>query len=207
LFDRKEKFLVATTDVNNRDADAWLEMLQAAGVNDPFDLALAETLRIAASVRDDAVCLCSGPAVLPYVHWIRDGLPMTGRVIVHLDPSHETLMDVVQTQPDSDIRVASHFQEIASFCDDISHHKLNLIVIDIDDDDTIRCVPALTGLLTSSSIMVCLLKEGAEEVLRNDFSTDFFFAPIGSQGRALMIAKKGMQHHLERRSRRRNRKG
>jgi hypothetical protein len=206
LFDRKESFLVATTDVNNRDADAWLEMLQAAGVDDPIDMALAETLRIAASVRDDAVCLCSGPAVLPYVHWIRDGLPMTGRVIVHLDPSHETLRDVVQTQPDSDIRVASHFQEIASFCDDISHHKLNIIVIEIDDD-TVRCVPALTGLLTSSSIMVCLLKEGAEEVLRNDFSTDFFFAPIGSQGRALMMAKKGMQHHLERRSRRRNRKG
>jgi hypothetical protein len=197
---------VATIDVNGRDSDAWIEMLQAAGVDDPFDMALAETLRIAASVRDDAVCLCSGPAVLPYVHWIRDGLPMTGRVIVHLDPSHETLRDVVQTQPDSDIRVASHFQEIASFCDDISHHKLNLIVIGIDDD-TMRYVPELTGLLTSSSIMVCLLKEGAEEVLRNDFSTDFFFAPIGSQGRAVMMTKKGMQHRLERRSRRRNRKG
>ena len=197
---------MATTDVNSRDGDAWLELLQAVGVDGPFDRALADTLRIAASVRDDAVCLCSGPSVLPYVYWIRDGLPMTGRVIVHLDPSRETLGAVVQTQPDSDIRVATHFQDMASFCDDISHHKLNLIVVEVDDD-TIRCLPKLVDMLSNNSLMVCLLNEGAEEALRNDFSSEFFFASIGSHGRSIMMAKKGMQHSLERRSRRRNRKG
>jgi len=182
--------------------DNWLGRLAAAGVCLEFDSVLAETLRVVAGVRQDAVCLCSGPGTLPYVGWLRDGLRMSSRLIIHLEPSLEKLGNLVQQQLDDDIRVAGHFQDLESFSRDIARHRIDLLVAELNDANR-AAMGGMISLLTDEALMVIVADGKLQPELRSDYADEYFVAPVGSHTAALMLSRKGRQHRLVRRGSRR----
>jgi len=181
--------------------ERWLENLAAENVHARFDASLAETLRVVAGMRQDAVCLCSGPGALPYVGWLRDGLRMSSRLIIHLDPSLDRLEKLIRHQQDDDIRVAGHFQDLQSFGRDIARHRIDLLVADFDGDNR-HAMGSLMSLLTDEALMVILADEDLQCDLRSDYATEYFVADAGSSA-ALLLSRKGRQHRLARRGSRR----
>jgi len=186
------------------DSDEWLAALQSVHSDLACDPSLAATIRIAAGSKSNAVCLCSGTASLPYAVWLRDGMAMTARLIIHLDPANKEFATVVQQQLDSDIRLASHYQEISSFCDDIARHRLDLVVVDLNDRNRRHCAHLLS-LLSDNGLMIVVADENVQERLHAELSNDYFFAPTGANQQAMMLSRKGMQHRVTRRSARRKR--
>jgi hypothetical protein len=186
------------------DSQEWLADLQQAGIGHDFDDSLAAILRVVASIHQRPVCLCSGVEVLPYVNWLRDGMSMSGRLIIHLAPEHRELDEIVQRQLDSDIRVASHYQDIQRFCADISQHRVDLLLVDVGDDSSTG-LDGLMPLLNENALSIVLAKKVIQEILFERYSSDYFVAPISASGQALMLARVGQQHQLGRRRGRNNR--
>jgi hypothetical protein len=186
------------------DSQKWLADLQQADIGHSFDDGLAAILRVVASIHQHPVCLCSGVEVLPYVNWLRDGMSMSGRLIIHLAPEHRELDEMVQRQLDSDIRVASHYQDIQRFCADISQHRVDLLVVDAGDDSNAG-LAGLMSLLNQNALSIVLAKKAIQEILFERYSSDYFVAPISTGDQALMLARVGQQHQLGRRRVRSNR--
>ena len=172
------------------DSLEWLADLQQADIGHDFDDGLAATLRVVASIHQDPVCLCSGVEVLPYVNWLRDGMSMSGRLIIHLAPEHRELDEIVQRQLDSDIRVASHYQDIQLFCADISQHRVDLLVVDVGDD-SYAGLDALMPLLSQNALTIVLAKKAIQEILSERFSSDYFIAPIGTGRTGANVGESG----------------
>lgn len=184
------------------DTQNWLACLQREGVGEAYDENLGRALRVVAGMQQEAVCLCSGPAVLPYVNWLRDGLKMSSRLIIHLDPAHEALGPAVQSQLDNDIRIAGHFQDIGSFSADIARHRIDLLVAAIDDANKIE-MDGLIALLNDCALFVGIADSRVQQQMQEDYSRDYFLASLGDGKNALMLTRKGRQHHLSRRGGRR----
>lgn len=184
------------------DTDNWLSSLQSMGVDEVCDKDLGHALRVIAGMQQDAVCLCSGPATLPYINWLRDGLKMSSRMIIHLDPAHESLGPAVQTQLERDIRIAGHFQDIESFSADIARHRVDLLVAAVDEANR-AAMDGLIALLNDCALFVGIADAQMQERLWKDYADDYFLAPLGSGQRALMLTRKGRQHRLSRRGGRR----
>lgn len=187
-----------------RDAQDWLDALQHFGIGDDYDESLAAVIRIAAGQNPDAVCMCSGVAALPYANWILDGMAMTGRLIIHVDPAHSELDSIVQQQLDKDIRAASHYQEISSFCTDIASHRLDLLVIEMNDR-ICEYSAQLLSLLNDNALMVVMAKDAVRELVHKNHSADYFFAQLGANQQAMVLARKGAQHRVTRRAAQRKR--
>ena len=186
------------------DSQEWIAGLKQADIGHDFDDSLAAILRVVASIHQHPVCLCSGVEVLPYVNWLRDGMSMSGRLIIHLAPEHRELDEMVQRQLDSDIRVASHYQDIQRFCADISQHRVDLLVVDAGDDSNAG-LDGLMSLLDQNALSIVLAEKAIQEILFERYSSDYFVAPISTGGQALMLARVGQQHELGRRRGRNNR--
>lgn len=187
---------------NSNENRQWQADLHDAGLDFVIDESLGPVLRALSGLNERAVCLCSGTGSLPYVNWIRDGLSMNGRLIIHLAPECTNLDSVVQQQLDADIRVASHYQEVSSFCADIAVHRLDLIVVDIaaGGQDTLEhWVP----LLKDNAMLIAIGSKDVMQLIIDHCKTELFFADIGARGSAAMLTKKGVQHRLVRRSGRR----
>ena len=176
---------------------SWLDSLAATEEVD-HEKSLGRALRVIAGARQDAVCLCSGIRALPYVEWLRDGLRMSSRLIIHLDPEYSSLSDAMQNQADLDIRVAGHFQDLAGFIRDISHHRIDLLVADIDDTNR-AVMHGLISLLSDGALLVAIADVAEQQQLRSDYATEFFVSSLGEQGSAIMMTRKGRQHRLSRR--------
>lgn len=187
------------------DSRKWLADLQLAGIGHDFDDNLAAILRVAASVHEHSVCLCSGVEVLPYIDWLRDGMSMSGRLIIHLAPDRRELDEIVQRQLDSDIRIASHYQEIERFCADISQHRVDLLIVGVGEDNR-SGLDGLMSLLSQNALLIVLARKSIQESLSERYSADYFLAPIGTSGQTLMLTRMGKQHQLERRRGRNNRR-
>lgn len=184
------------------DAQNWLSRLQACGVCEAFDEGLGRTLRVVAGMRQDAVCLCTGPQVLPYVGWIRDGLKMSSRMIIHLDPAREALGPAIQSQLDKDIRIAGHFQDLESFSADIARHRVDLLIAGVDDSNK-TAMDGLIALLNDCALFVGIAEPRMQERMWRDYSDEYFLASLGDNRSALMLTRKGRQHRLARRGGRR----
>lgn len=187
------------------DEQNWLSTLQREGVGSAYDEGLGRALRVVAGMQQDAVCLCTGPAVLPYVNWLRDGLKMSSRLIIHLDPAYEALTPAVQSQLDKDIRMAGHFQDLDSFSADIARHRIDLLVAAIDDANK-AVIDGLVALLNDCALFVAIADSRMQEQMRADYSNEYFLASLGDKQSALMLTRKGRQHHLSRRGGRRKSK-
>ena len=184
------------------EAQAWIADLESENIGQDFDDDLAAVLRVAAALIEQCICICSGSAALPYVTWLRDGMSMSGCLIIHLDPARQHLDSVVQKQLDSDIRVSSHYQAAREFCIDISRHRVDLLLLTVDDGD-MESLEEFSALLNENALMIVLASPQTQEKLRARYSSAYFLAPVGGQGRAIMLARKGMQHQRVRRSERR----
>lgn len=177
----------------------WLKALQAHGAGKSFAEDLARRLRVLASLKDNSVFLVSGTGALPYIPWLRDGMPMNGRLIVHLEPGHDALDTLLKSQLHDDIRVAAHSQELPLFCADIARHKLDFVLLDAGTNLAI-VLPLIREMLGDHALLIVLLKQGEQIHRVAKISADFFMAPLDESQTAWMLARKGRQHRTARRS-------
>ncbi len=182
------------------DYDAWLAALNDAQVTCVHDEALAEILRAAAIANESSVCLCSGQAVLPFVNWIRDGMGMDSRLVIHLPSAKRDFDELVQIMLDGDIRIASHFQDTEDFCNDISHHRLDLLVIECGIGE-VDLIEKVFSLANDRAMIFVLADKNTQGALREKLSDDYFFAQAGAMQLAQLLTRKGVQHRLKRKSR------
>lgn len=180
------------------DTKNWLSRLYGLGVGESYDESLGRVLRVLAGMQQDAVCLCSGPAVLPYVNWLRDGLRMSSRMIIQLDPVCEALGPAVQSQLEIDIRVAGHFQPVESFSADVARHRVDLLVAGVDVANR-DAIDGLIALLNDCALFVGIADPQIQARLLSDYSDDYFTASLGEKQSAVMLTRKGRQHRLSRR--------
>jgi len=118
---------------------------------------------------------------LPYLPWVRDGLSMTSKLIVLLDPLQTDYSASLQRQMDIDIRIAVHTQDAAGFASDVSQHQVDLLV----------------G--APQHLPMTMLKESGLAVLigTREIPDGYFGAPVGDS--AVVITRPGIQHRLSRR--------
>lgn len=179
-----------------RRAEAWMSALADHGLGD-VNRSLAAFLRVFANLADQAVVLMAGPGVIGYVPWVRDGLPMTGKLIVQLHPRHRGLDPLVQSQLDLDIRVAGHYQDLDGFLEDVSHHRFDLLIADGEDVRTFR---RALGTVKDTGAAILVSDESSRRWLVESLASEYFAAEPG-QG-VSVLTRKNMQHRLGRRRQR-----
>lgn len=176
--------------------DNWIEELQAVQA-EPYDAGLAEQIRVLSSLCDYAVLMCSGAATMPYTLAIRDGMTMNTRLVLHLDERDASLKPLLQQQTDKDIRVANHVQAIDSFLDDLSHHKVNILLLQWAPENAEQ-FERWKGMLAEQGLLV-LFGVGAQvDELKARYTKDFFFS-FTLNSDVLLMSKKGVQHRTDRR--------
>lgn len=179
-----------------RQAEAWMSALAEHGLGD-VDTSLAASLRAFANLADQAVVLMAGPGVVGYVPWVRDGLPMTGKLIVQLHPCHRGLDTLVQSQLDLDIRVASHYQDLDGFLEDVFQHRFDLVIADEED---VGAFTRSLAMVKDRGAAILVGGEPSRRTLMESSSAEYFAAEHGPG--ASILTRKNVQH---RRARRRQR--
>lgn len=160
------------------DSDLWLEQIGLD--HDPI---LARALRVISNRGDHAVGMIVGEAALPYLPWVRDGLSMSSKLIVLLEPRERDFSAALEQQMALDIRIAAHTQDPRAFAADVSDHRVDLLV----------------GAL--GQLPLEMMKESGQAVLIGSLSIPdgYFGAPVGES--SVMITLPGRQHRLSRRNR------
>ena len=189
--------------MNNAD---WTATLAAIDDRIWADPALGTVLRVLSATQQDCVCLCTGVATLPYVEYLRDGLKMSSRMIIHLDPAAKAFESAVQYQLEADIRLASHVQPLADFASDIARHRIDLLIADVTPDNKSE-TDALIALLGDCALLVALAGDTVRNQLEQEYADEYFVAYAGAEDEALIMTRKGRQHRLSRRGGRRARPG
>ena len=183
-----------------RGFEDWLTTLHASGIGETFQHHIGAMLRVWAGTKNGAVCLASGREAMPYVHWLQDGMTMNSRLIVHSEAAE--ISNLVSPHFSTDIRVATHTQDLASFLDDIEEHKFDLIVVDVNDQSpdtgsTVLQRLAEQGMLLAVGIAVTqspLIKECADA---------YFLSQTDEHDKGVIASKKSIQHRAVRRGGRR----
>ena len=85
-------------------------------------------------------------------------------------------------------------------------HRHCQIKLVIEMNDRICEISAqLLSLLNDNALMVVMAKDAVRELLHKKYSADYFFAQVGSNQQAMVLARKGAQHRVTRRAARRKR--
>lgn len=188
--------MAAEAGTGPRRAGEWLSHLEEHGVAGHYDPEVAEFLRVISNQGPDAVALVCGPTVLGYLPWLRDGLSMTSKLMVLLEPDQRPLVDVVQPQLEMDIRVASHVQDLVGFATDVAEHEVDLVVVDAEVAE--KGFDALLGLAGDSAKVVVVGDSGVRARLTVDRGGSYFWCEVGSM--ASMATRKNRQHRVRRRT-------
>ncbi|MEM8500635.1 MAG: hypothetical protein AAF542_21655 [Pseudomonadota bacterium] len=186
---------------NPRDFEQWLKSITPLDPAFEFEAETARLLRITASLADYGVMLCSGVSALAYVPWLRDGMTMNSRLVIHLPPQSIQAQELLTQQTQADIRVAGHIQNTAEFLDDISHHRMNLLLLELSED-SLPSLPQWQAILADNGLLVLLGNEEALSTLRDSHAEQFFFASVPtllSSTGVLLMSPKGLQHKTSRR--------
>lgn len=186
---------------NPRDFEQWLQSITPLNPAFQFETDTAQLLRITASLADYAVLLCSGVSALAYVPWLRDGMTMNSRLVIHLPPQAKPAQELLTQQTQTDIRVAGHIQDTAEFLEDISHHRMNLLLLELNDD-SLQSLAQWQAILADNGLLVLLGNANELNTVRDSHAEQFFFASaptlLSSVG-VLLMSPKGMQHKTSRR--------
>lgn len=177
-----------------------LATLQQNGIGKLFQTDIASLLRVIAGTKNGAVCLTSGQEAIPYVHWLQDGMTMNSRLIVH-NQSKE-INEVIKPHLSTDIRVATHAQDFASFLSDIEEHKFDLMLIDVGDinDDVI---PIILQRLAEHGLLLAVGIDVSHSQLIRVCANNYFLCYLDNNDRSVVLSKKSMQHRAVRRGGRR----
>ncbi len=191
-----------------RNFEQWLQSIELLNPCYAFSPDIAQLLRITAGLTDYAVLLCSGTSTLAYVPWLRDGMSMNSRLLIHLAAESGPAEGLLTQQTQADIRVAGHRQQTEEFLGDISHHRMNLLLLELTDD-CMQCMPEWQTILADNGLLVLLGQAERLQKMRAAYADQFFFAAIaptaGNAGMVLMT-RKGLQHTASRRGGRSRRK-
>ena len=182
----------------------WLNELASHDIGKDFRIDVASQLRVHAGTRIGGVILSAGRQVIPYVSWIQDGMSMSSRIILHTES--ETTAELVRPQYATDIRIATHVQDLSSFLSDIEEHRFDLIVMDVDDvgEDRIVEIAERVGDL---GLLVGIGSTGSLVSLIQGFEETHFHCALGTTAHCAAFARKGLQHRASRRGGRRGRAG
>ncbi len=175
---------------------AWLAGLNEHGVVD-VDPGLAVLLRMLANVGDQSAVIMSGPGVVAYAPWIRDGMPMTAKLIIQLDPRNRGLDPVIRSQVDLDIRVAIHYQDLGGFLNDVSQHRFDLAIV---DGESLDAFANLVRMVKDSGRTVVVAEARTRSALLEPHAARYFSADLGLS--ASVVTRKNAQHGRDRRRRR-----
>ena len=178
----------------------WLKSLQQNGIGKSFQPHTAAWLRVMAGTKNGAVVLVTGIEAIPYVAWLQDGMAMNSGLILH--NQSEQVIQLVQPHFSTDIRVATHVQDIVTFLTDIEEHKFDFVVVDINET-----VPAaITTMLVRMADHGLLIGIGADPQLNHLVQLcgdEYFFCSIDQLGNSVALSRKGIQHRAVRRGGRR----
>ena len=183
-----------------RGFDAWLETLQHQKLGLAFEPDLAAWVRVIAGSRGSGVFFSSGGESLPYADWLQDGMLMTSRLIVHNQSKAADKMAAPHYA--TDIRVATHYQDIESFLVDMARHEFDVMMIDFTDVD-IKVAPTTFDRLSNHGLLIGLGNAAALSQLVRDNAQTYFSANLTQTGNCVVFSKKGMQHLAVRRGGRR----
>lgn len=163
---------------------------------------VASQLRVFAGTRAGGITLCTGKLTLPYVDWIQDGMSMSSRLLIHTE--NDAIIDLVRPHYSTDIRVATHLQELSSFLSDIEEHRFDMVLIDANDigEHTVREVTRRVG---DHGLLVGVGAPAALERLNLDLEGTHFSCRLGDSAHCIAFSRKGLQHRASRRGGRRGR--
>lgn len=181
------------------DSTGWLGQLRTYGLVSNYSSGLAALLRILTAQKDYAVVLISGSHTLSYIPWIRDGMSMNSRLIIHQQERDIPLEDLLNHQLAIDIRLASHFQDVSSFTDDISQHKLDMVLV--DHSASVKDIQNWLKLLSDGGLLICPAADSVQSKIEQNCSQDHFITRV--EGTVLLVSRKGNQHRAKRGGRRR----
>ncbi|MFK7732084.1 MAG: hypothetical protein AB8B48_10755 [Pseudomonadales bacterium] len=186
---------------NPRDFEQWLQSIASLNPAFAFSEETGQLLRVTASLADFGVLLCSGISALSYVPWLRDGMTMNSRLVIHLPPQANDAQELLTQQTQTDIRVAGHIQNTAEFLDDISHHRMNLLLLELSDDSA-ESLPQWQAILADNGLLVLLGEQSQLHDVQKSHAGQFFFASPPSSSSdpgVLLMSPKGLQHKTSRR--------
>lgn len=183
-----------------RGFEDWLTTLNHAGIGASFRVATGGLLRVIAGTIDGAVCLASGREAIPYVPWLQDGLPMNSRLIVHNQCAQ--IDELVRPHFSTDIRVATHAQELASFLSDIEEHKFDLLALDVNELGP-DVVPTVLQHLAEYGVLIGVGTEVSRSPIFQACFEEYFVSHLGGEDQSMVASRKSMQHRAARRGGRR----
>ena len=187
--------------------DSWFESLSLETGELSFDKTLANQLRLIAGLKDYGVLMTSGLHALPYSCWLRDGMSMNSRLLIHQMPEARSLSSWVESQQVQDIRVASHFQAQDAFTNDIREHRFDLMVLAFldgeGDADQREMLASWLALLRDGGLAVLLASARLRSEFESLYTEEYFSAEFGESETCLMLVRKGSQHRAVRRGARR----
>ena len=185
-----------------RGFDSWLAELRQHDIGSAFHPEAAAMLRVMAATKNAAVALATGTEAIPYVPWLQDGLPMNGRLILHKERG--PIIDLIQPQFATDIRVATHRQDFAAFLADIHEHRFDFVLFDLGDVDT-AVVSTLPERLSEHGLLIALGGNDVVSAFVASLKDAFFVWRTGHPNGCALLSRKSLQHRAVRRGGRRRR--
>ena len=185
--------------INNvapRGFDDWLLALQRDGIGKAFQIKTACWLRVIAGTRNGAIVLVTGQEAIPYVSWLQDGMAMNSRLILHNQSKQIT--EQLQSHFSSDIRVATHAQDLVAFLSDIEEHKFDFIVMDLSDIGS-SVVPTVLERLAEHGLLIGIGTRPRLKDLVRACTEGYFFSYIGGSDHCVIVSRKSLQHRAVRR--------
>ena len=182
----------------------WLKSLQQNDICKLFHPHTAAWLRVMAGTKNGAVVLVTGTEAIPYVDWLQDGMAMNSRLILH--NQSEQVTRLVRPHFSTDIRVATHVQDLVTFLTDIEQHRFDIVVADVNETDP----KAITTMLERMAVHGLLIGIGADLRLNHLLricGDDYFFCSIEQPVNGVVLCRKSIQHRAVRRGGRRRKRG
>lgn len=183
-----------------RGFDDWLHTLHRKGIGKAFQVQTASWLRVIAGTRNGAVFLVTGTEAVPYANWLQDGMTMNSRLILHNQSKQVT--QSIQSHFATDIRVATHAQDLAVFLSDIEEHKFDFVIMDVDDVDS-DLIPIVLERLAECGLLIGIGTDSRLNDLVQACGDGYFFSRTGKSLGSAILSRKSIQHRAVRRGGRR----
>lgn len=183
-----------------RGFNDWLGQLRQHGIGGDFDEKAAAWLRVVTATKSPALILATGAEAIPYADWAWDGMSMNSRLILHNQSSD--IGEMVRPHFATDIRVATHQQDLTSFLSDIEKHRFDFVIVDLDDADP-GPVSTLLERLTEQGLFMCFGTPPVLDEMTEAHRNSHFSTAISARGKCVALSRKGLQHRAVRRGGRR----
>ena len=183
----------------------WLTILQMQQIGQWFDETVAAWMRVSANSRENGIFFVSGHECIPYIDWLADGMSMNNRLILHLAAPRQSDFDALLSQHiRADIRQAVHYQELDAFLDDISHHHLDHVMVDLKEV-ALPMILKMVPMLSANGFLVTLGTPALQQAVVDEMKGKYFFVSIShhEEHQCIIFTRKAPQHLTVRRGGRR----